>query len=602
MSNANDARTEAPSDELWQAQGTDDVLGDRPGIVQSLWRYRLVVAAATVLAAITGYVLAGMAPTSYEADAILILRDPGSSAVTGHISQSADLQPYLAKQADIMVSSLVLQDALRTLGSNQPVREAKAFVQAAPSKDLASVVVRATAPDPAGAAALANAVAGAYTQVTVQRAADEEARAVASIEKVRTRLQAELDALPAASGGRSTLRQQTLQGQVNDLQQREEDVITQSAVYASGVDLFEPAERPLSPSQPRPKLGAMLGGLLGLLAAGTWAWWAAARNRRAEHGEDPAAILGAPLLGEVPRFPDRLIGEPRSSHGIGSWSLRLRGRAPRTPQAKGTAAPSPSPPALDPAVAEAYHFIVASLEHELRRTGSSSVVVTSAAPGDGKTSTVMNLAFAARQERRRVVVIDADHRTRRLSELSGLTERSSARRRERDGVVPVAPVTPVGAGRSEEPFDAQEYLDRLALTRDGLVLPLPQARTGTGGGHPSRFFRTPAFRKVLLSVEEQADLVLIDAPALLAVSDAIAIAAQAGGIVVVVDRGVPLRQLRALRERLAFISTPLIGYVFNRSPASPGAYAAHYQPAGGSATGTVQPIQTAREAKPGHEH
>src|SRR6266487_2908012 len=93
-----------------------------------------------------------MTPTSYEAGAILILRDPGSSAVTGHISQSADLQPYLAKQADIMVSSLVLQDALRTLGSNQPVREAKAFVQAAPSKDLASVVIRATAPDPARAA------------------------------------------------------------------------------------------------------------------------------------------------------------------------------------------------------------------------------------------------------------------------------------------------------------------------------------------------------------------------------------------------------------------------------------------------------------------
>jgi len=551
--NANDARTEAPPDEPWQGQGQgsgtgiDEVVGDRPGIVASLWRYRLAVGAATMLLAVGGYLLAGRAPTSYEADATLILRDPGSSAVLGRISQGADLQPYLAKQAAIMTSSLVLQDALRALSSPMPVREAKRVVQAAPSKNLASVVIHTTAPTAAGAAALANAVANAYTQTSVQRATDEESRAVASIEKVRARLQAELDALPTAPGGRSTLRQQNLQGQVNDLQQREEDVITQAAIYASGVDLFEPAQQPLTPSSPRPKLGGVVGALLGLLASGTWAWWAAARNRRAERGDDPAAILGAPLLGEVPRFQVQRRPAP----------------------AKGTAAVAG--PELDPAVAESYHFIVASLEHELRRSGSfggSSVVVTSAAPGDGTTSMVMNLAFAARQERRRVMVIDADHRTRRLSELSGLRPDSGQD----------APAAPGATPGDERQVDPRDYLDRLSLTHDGLVLPLPNAHNGSGGGHPSRFFRTPAFRKVLLAVEEQCDLVLIDTPALLAVSDAIAIAGQADGIVLVINHGVPLRQLRALRDRLAFVSTPLIGYVFNRSPASPDSYAAaaHY--------------------------
>ena len=72
------------------------------------------------------------------------------------------------------------------------------------------------------------------------------------------------------------------------------------ALYGSGVELFERAERPESPTQPKPRLGALLGALLGLLGAGIWAWWAAARNQRTEGPGDPARILGAPLLGEVP--------------------------------------------------------------------------------------------------------------------------------------------------------------------------------------------------------------------------------------------------------------------------------------------------------------
>ncbi|MGH3666264.1 MAG: hypothetical protein ACRDU8_09310, partial [Egibacteraceae bacterium] len=82
---------------------------------------------------------------------------------------------------------------------------------------------------------------------------------------------------------------------------------------------------------------------------------------------------------------------------------------------------------------------------------------------------------------------------------------------------------------------------------------------------PAGFFRTPEFRKALGRVKEQAELVVVDSPPLLSVADASAIASQVDGIVIVVDRGAPLRQLEEVRERLQFIGTPVLGYVFNRS-------------------------------------
>jgi hypothetical protein len=65
------------------------------------------------------------------------------------------------------------------------------------------------------------------------------------------------------------------------------------------------------------------------------------------------------------------------------------------------------------------------------------------------------------------------------------------------------------------------------------------------------------------------DLVLIDTPAVLAVSDALSVVGQADGIVLLLPHRVLLRDLHDVRERLAFVKTPLIGYVYVR-PSGPG--------------------------------
>ena len=139
----------------------------------SLLRYREVVVAATLLGAVVGYGLAQQAPVRYQADAVLILSDPGGPSVVGggDALDSGDREVYLAKQAEIMTSSVVLERAVELLGSGQSPGDVRGELNVQPSADMASISIVATSADPRSAAALANAVGTAYEQVTEERAA-----------------------------------------------------------------------------------------------------------------------------------------------------------------------------------------------------------------------------------------------------------------------------------------------------------------------------------------------------------------------------------------------------------------------------------------------
>jgi uncharacterized protein involved in exopolysaccharide biosynthesis len=282
----------------------------------------------TLLAALAGYGIAQLLPVRYEAEASLIMSDPGDSLIvgsTGNSLSSDDRQVYLAKQADIMTSNLVLARVQQLLGLPQsPPSDLRHDVTAAPSKDLASISIRAIGGDPKSAVALANAVGTAYEQVTSERTAQASKQAIAGLEKIKTRLQDQLDASPKSPDGNATSGQQQLSSQINDIQQREQDISTQASVYPSGVELFEQAGTPTSPTQPKPVLYALLGALVGLLGAGTWAWWAAGRSQRAAARTHPAQISDAPPLEDAPHQAQSSFGPRVHKAGVAGERARRR--------------------------------------------------------------------------------------------------------------------------------------------------------------------------------------------------------------------------------------------------------------------------------------
>jgi uncharacterized protein involved in exopolysaccharide biosynthesis len=173
-----DQPAEAASNERWQAEA-DEPLSDRPGIVASLQQM----------------------PVRYESEASLILSDPGGPSWLGDPLPSSDRGAYLAKQANLMTSSIVLGRAVEQLGGGQSVRELRERLQVQPSADMAGISIVATWPDSRLAASLANAVGTAYREVAAERASQAAERVIRSIEKIKATRQVELDASPRSPGG-----------------------------------------------------------------------------------------------------------------------------------------------------------------------------------------------------------------------------------------------------------------------------------------------------------------------------------------------------------------------------------------------------------------
>jgi Mrp family chromosome partitioning ATPase len=500
-----------------------------PGLLDVFWRHKVLVIATTLLVGLAGWGASHLQPTMYNGQASLVLNDPRNSSVFDERRQTVlDPARYVRNRAEYMTSTGVLTRTSQVLDGRLSVDQIRARVTVEPAKELDLITINALDPTPTGAAALANAVGTAY-QLEVQQASQTAAaEATEQLDIARESLQRRIDDLDEslvraaeAEGDTSeltaglTAQRAAASTQLFSLESQADQISVDAALYGSGVQLFERAEPPVSPAQPRPLGAALVAAFLGFLAAMALAWWRTEHRQNADDRLDPAQTLGVPLLGEIPEF-----------------------------SAAGTSGNLPALEASHTVAGEAYHFLVASLGFALNDQGGRTVLVTSARPGDGKTVTAANLSIAAMRDGRNVLMVDADERARGLTELTGV------------------PAEPGLTDLADDDLPVGLATARMPLGKDDSLAVVP---AGHRLSDPAGFFRTGQFRRAMTRLKQDADLVVIDSPPLLAVSDTSAIASQADGIVIVVSRGTPLRVLREVRERLEFIGTPALGYVFNRA-------------------------------------
>ncbi|WP_370328366.1 Wzz/FepE/Etk N-terminal domain-containing protein [Euzebya sp.] len=503
-----------------------------PTLIESLWRHRVVVVLVVVVSGALGYLVSAQQAPSYEATASLILTNPNTAVGPGEqFGPSIAIDEYVPQQAALLSSQTVLLAALDAVEDPPTLRDLRESLQIRAAADQLTLTVTTSAEDPERSAALANAIADAYRTLRASTESERAQDAVASLEDeaaaIRTEIDAQQDVLETDPDSvAAQTRVQTLSSQLESL---ESDIRATSREYLSrgdGVYLFEAAEAPEEPAAPRPRLMALVVAFLGFVGVAAWAYWYAARSQRVMTRRDPEAVLGVPLLGEVPLF------RTRSDDALNDM-LRI-----------------------DPAAAEAYEFVLSSIEFALAEVDGSSLLITSTLPGDGKTTTTLQLAIAASRDRRRVVLVDADIRARGLTKV--------LRAEDREGLSDLAAM-------DLEPSDVM----RRYRFSDQSQIPIVTA--GRRRGDPAALLRTHAFRRAVAAIDASAELLIVDSSPLLAVADATIAAGLVDAMVIVVSQGTPVSELQKVRERLKFVSTPLLGYVFNRSDATTaGAYGYGY--------------------------
>jgi capsular exopolysaccharide synthesis family protein len=221
-----------------------------------------------------------------------------------------------------------------------------------------------------------------------------------------------------------------------------------------------------------------------------------------------------------------------------------------------TAARRPLVTDLDPHAPrlEAFRVLRTNLQFvDVDRT-AKTFVVTSSLPEEGKTTTAANLAITLAQAGQRVVLVECDLRRPKLSDYLRLES--------------AVGVTTVLIGRLELDQAIQVWGDNgLSVLTGGAIPP-----------NPAELLQSHAMAELLADLRRRFDVILIDAPPLLPVTDAALLTAQADGALLVARHGMTTRdQVQQSTERIAAVGGRLLGSVLNMAPdKGPDAYSYGY--------------------------
>lgn len=178
-----------------------------------------------------------------------------------------------------------------------------------------------------------------------------------------------------------------------------------------------------------------------------------------------------------------------------------------------------------------------SLDHPIR-----SLVVTSPAPNEGKSTTVANLAVTMAQSGRRTILVDCDLRRPSLHELFGL--------KAEPGFTDL-----VMADQIELPLQATS-IDNLWLLSSGTIPP-----------NPADLLGAKKVDQLIARLQEEADMVLFDAPPVIAVTDAAVLGAKVDGVLLVIQAGKTKRDhAERAKEMLEKAKVRIVGATLTNAP------------------------------------
>ncbi len=324
---------------------------------------------------------------------------------------------------------------------------------------------------------------------------------------------------------------------------RETEIGMTNRVEAGSVQILDRATVPRKPVFPRVTLLVVLGLIGGVGLGSVLALSVDLRDNRIRgllDLERALSGLGLPVLGQLPALPaDARIG-------VGNIRAQRRQRdlyAMLFPQSL---------------MAERCRGIRTSVAFAQGDTPLRTLMITSPSSSEGKSSTAMNLALSFAQSNKRVVIMDADMRRPRIHQVfpSSLDHED--------------------VGLSHVLSDQIPVEDAMAVTEDGpdnmWVLPC-----GTLPENPAELLESPKCRRVLEQLKEFADVIIIDTPPVLPVTDPLLLAHLVDGVCVVARCGTTTRgELQRALTQLRQGDTNILGVVLNEVDARQERYSYNY--------------------------
>ncbi|HEY9724310.1 MAG TPA: polysaccharide biosynthesis tyrosine autokinase [Oscillatoriaceae cyanobacterium] len=416
---------------------------------------------------------------------------PAHAMAAAAISQDPDIQ-HLRQQLLDAETAPALTDP--TLGAANPeVQQARAHVQAL-RRQLARQAEALVGKSYSGVEAPMDPVREDLTRTMVQAEVDAlgDRNRVEALHRLIGTFNGKLSHLPAQQLVLTRLtRNADADSKLYEmLRQRYEEACIEQAEQLGNVRMIENAGLPGKPVAPILPLNLAIGLVLGLVLGGGLVLLQEQLDDTIQSVEDLEDALKLPVLGIVPWI------RSNAAHRL------VMVAAPQTP------------------AAEAYRSLRTNLRFQCAEA-LRALAVSSVAPGEGKSTTVANLAVAFAQTGKRVLVVDADMRNPNVHRLFGLDN---------------------GQGLSNVLQGSLGVQDAIQAVSEYLAV-LPAGPTPV---NPSELLDSSAVARRVDALETRYDMVLYDTPPLLPVTDAALLATKLQGVLLVA--GVNRATAKALRH------------------------------------------------------
>lgn len=513
------------------------------------WSWAWLIILSGVLAGASAYYFSSNTRPVYQTSTNLLFSDPPAMRSLDYYSIVSS-QTLLRTYVEMMTERIVLQGVIDQLGLNMSPEILKKNISVNVVANTQLIVVNVKDADPLQAAFVADALARVFTDRINQLQAARFAASRESLSEQITAMDQQIqDTNAAIEIEQSPEQKLLLETRLTQYRQLYSTLVTSyeqvrlaEAQTSTNVVVSESAQIPKSPISPNTPRSTLLAAIVGMMLAGGVVFLIEYLDDTIKNPDDIRRKFNLPILGmiathESPADQPISLSQPRSP------------------------------------VAESYRSLRTNLIYAAFGTPLRRILITSATPQEGKTTISANLAVVMAQGERRVALVDADMRRPQVHRKFGLANKAGLS--DLFLVQPALETLPRGIIQTCE-------IQRLGIITTGKVPP-----------NPSELLTSRRMAEFLDILNKDYDMILIDTPPILSVTDATALAPSVDGVLVIAKPGVTrLREFRQMLEQLQTVGAHTLGVVLNEvNPSSRKygyyynryytKYAGYYQPDGG---------------------
>ena len=289
--------------------------------------------------------------------------------------------------------------------------------------------------------------------------------------------------------------------------------VTQDMQFNNNIIIREKAEAPRSPIKPKRKTNVMLAALLGLFGGVAIAFLLEYLDTTIKSQEDVEDAVGLPFLGVIPSFT---ADEPEPTSELFTYTY------PKS------------------SITESIRSIRTNILFSAAEAPLKKLLVTSAGPQEGKSTTVINLGIIFAQGGKRVLIVDSDLRRPRIHKAFNVT-------RDR-GLTNLI----MNEAKPEQVI-VNTKVPNLSVIPCGPIPP-----------NPSELLGLTRMQEIIDELGHQFDIILFDSPPIVAVTDAVVLSKKVDGVVLIIKAGRTTSEMvLKAKKQLTDVTAHILGAVLN---------------------------------------